>query len=130
MHSQQLLDHFQNPRNVGVLPAPAVQVTVENPACGDVLQLSAILESGVIREVRFKVRGCTAAIAAGSALTELMLGRNAEELRRLSLDDVEAAVGGLIPESKHAAVLAMDGVRRLVGVATAKVRDTELKSPL
>ena len=114
MHSGLLLDHFQNPRNAGVLPPPAVQVTVENPACGDILQLSAIVSEGVVSEVRFKVRGCTAAIAAGSALTELMLGKNIEELVRITRDDVESAVGGLIPESKHAAVLAVDGVRRLV----------------
>ncbi|MEO8028741.1 MAG: iron-sulfur cluster assembly scaffold protein [Bryobacteraceae bacterium] len=117
MHSERLLDHFQNPRNAGVLTPPAVQVTVENPACGDILQLSALFADGVVKEVRFKVRGCTAAIAAGSALTELMLGRRSEDLRRITREDVESTVGGLIPESKHAAVLAIDGVRRLLTVA-------------
>lgn len=129
MHSDQLLDHFQNPRNAGVLPPPAAQVTVENPACGDILQLSAVLDVGVVRAVRFKVRGCTAAIAVGSALTELMLGRNAGELGRLTREDVEAAVGGLIPESKHAAALAIDAVRRLLS-ETAKVRDVQAESSL
>ncbi len=114
MHSPELLDHFQNPRNAGVLPPPAWQVMVENPACGDILQLSALVEDGVVREVRFKVRGCTAAIASCSALTELMLGLDAVALKALSREQVESAVGGLIPESKHAAVLAIDGVRALV----------------
>ncbi len=114
MHSPTLLDHFQNPRNAGALDPPAIRVTVENPACGDILQLSALVEAGAVREARFKVRGCTAAIAAGSALTALMIGKSAPELRELTRDTVEAAVGGLIPESKHAAVLAIDGVRALL----------------
>jgi len=88
-------------------------VTVENPACGDILQLSALIESGTVREVRFKVRGCTAAIAAGSALTELIVGRDAAGLKRIVREEVESAVGGLIPESKHVTTLAIDGVRAL-----------------
>jgi len=116
MHSPELLDHFQNPRNAGVLPPPALQVTVENPACGDILQLSALVESGVVREVRFKVRGCTAAIASCSALTELIVGRDVAGLRRITREEVESAVGGLISESKHAAVLAIDGVRALAAL--------------
>ena len=70
MHSEALLDHVQNPRNVGELPLPAVTVEVSNPACGDILRLSVRFENGIAREGRYKVRGRTASIAAGSALTE------------------------------------------------------------
>ena len=80
MFSERLLDHFENPRNVGELPAPAVAVEVSNPACGDILRLTARIEAGRIAEVRYKVRGCTASIAAGSALTEMMNGRDRREL--------------------------------------------------
>lgn len=114
LHSLQLLDHFQNPRNAGApLSPPAVTVEVSNPACGDILRLSARIEDGKIREVRYQVRGCTASIAAGSALTELLLGRAAGDLANLGADDVAAAVGGLEPASRHAAALCVDAVRAL-----------------
>src|ERR1700680_410057 len=114
MHSERLLDHFQNPRNPGELPPPAVMVDVTNPACGDMLRLSASFENGRVAEARFLTRGCTAAIAAGSALTEWMTGKSSPELAKLTVDDVETAVGGLDPASKHAAVLCVDAVRQLL----------------
>jgi nitrogen fixation NifU-like protein len=114
VHSETFLDHFQNPRNVGELPAPAVTVEVSNPACGDILRLSARFEGETVAEARFKVRGCTASIAAASALTEWMTGRPRAELRGLRLETVEEAVGGLIPESRHAALLCVDGVKKLL----------------
>lgn len=115
MHSERLLDHFQNPRNIGALDAPgAVTVEVMNPACGDILRLSALVENGVIREIRYKTRGCTAAIAAGSALTELLHGRTLADAAAIQASHVEEAVGGLEPASKHAAALCADGVKALV----------------
>jgi nitrogen fixation NifU-like protein len=116
MHSERLLEHFQNPRNVGELAAPAVSVEVENPACGDILRLSARFEGDVVAEVGYKTRGCTASIAAGSALTEWMLGKTRGQLASIGASDIEAAVGGLAPESRHAAVLCVDGVRALLRI--------------
>ena len=92
---------------------PAVTVRVENPICGDIMTVSAEVASGIIRDVRFKVRGCTATIAAGSALTDLLLGRSVDELARLGPGSVEAALDGLPNESKHAARLACDAARAL-----------------
>ena len=114
MYSELLLDHFQNPRNVGELAAPAVAVEVSNPACGDVLRVSARFETGRIAEVRYKARGCTASIAAGSALTELMIGRDQAGLAAIDPSTVDSAVGGLAPESRHAAVLCVDAVKALL----------------
>ena len=111
MYSPELLDHFRNPRNVGELPAPAITVEVENPACGDILRLSAAVENGTVTEAAYRVRGCTASIAAGSSLTELMKWRQVSDLRRLSAADVTDALGGLPAESGHAAVLAIDALR-------------------
>ncbi len=112
--SPELIEHFRNPRNVGELPAPAVTVEVSNPICGDILRLSALIENGCIVRTGFKVRGCTASIAAGSALTELIAGRDRAGLGKLRAADVDAAVGGLSNESKHAAVLCEDAVRALL----------------
>lgn len=113
MHSERLIDHFRNPRNAGELEPPAVTVEVTNPACGDILRVSARVENGIVAAVRYKVRGCTASIAAGSALTEWLQSRRVAELTNLRASDIEAALDGLIPESRHAAVLCVDGVRQL-----------------
>jgi nitrogen fixation protein NifU and related proteins len=114
MYSERLLDHFRNPRNLGELPAPAATVEVSNPACGDILKLSARFEDGRLAEVRYRTRGCTASIAAGSALTEWLTGKTREEAGALQTVVIEEAVGGLEPESRHAAVLCIDGVRALL----------------
>jgi nitrogen fixation protein NifU and related proteins len=114
MYSEGVLDHFRNPRNVGQLPPPAVAIEVSNPACGDILKLSARFESGRVVEARYQTRGCTASIAAGSALTEWLIGKSREELAVLTPALVEALIGGLEPASKHAAVLCVDGARKLL----------------
>ena len=114
MYPPRLIEHFQNPRNVGELGPPAITVEVDNPACGDILRLSVRFEGGRATEVRYKVRGCTASIAAGSALTEWIAGKTREELAKFDVALIDEAVGGLPAASKHAAVLCVDGVRKLV----------------
>jgi nitrogen fixation protein NifU and related proteins len=114
MYPDRLLDHFQNPRNVGELPPPALTVEVSNPACGDILRLSARFESGHIVEARYKVRGCTASIASGSALAEWLTGKSSEELAGFVPEIVDEAVGGLPAASKHAGALCADGVKALL----------------
>ena len=114
MYPDRLIEHFRNPRNVGELAPPAVTVEVSNPACGDILRISARFEAGVAVDVRYKVRGCTASIAAGSALTEWIAGRTREEIAAFRPSIVDAAVGGLPAESKHAAALCADGVKQLL----------------
>jgi nitrogen fixation protein NifU and related proteins len=117
MHSAKLLDHFQNPRNAGTLDPPAQTIEASNPACGDILRLSVRWEGGRAAEVRYQTRGCTASIAVGSALTEWMQGKTAAELKAITAGVIEDAVGGLQPESKHAAVLAVDAVKALLALA-------------
>ncbi|MDE3165916.1 MAG: iron-sulfur cluster assembly scaffold protein [Acidobacteriota bacterium] len=114
MYPERLIDHFQNPRNVGELGADAITVEVSNPACGDILRLSARFAGEQVIEVRYKVRGCTASIAAGSALTEWMGGKSREELGRFTPGIVDEAVGGLPPASKHAAALCADAIHALL----------------
>jgi nitrogen fixation protein NifU and related proteins len=112
--SPQLIDHFRNPRNVGELPPPALTLEVSNPICGDILRLSVLIVAGRVAKTGFKVRGCTASIASGSALTELIAGRDKAALSKLTNADIELAVGGLSNESKHAAALCIDAVRALL----------------
>ena len=108
MYSTQLLDHFQNPRHAGDLPGADAGAEIENPVCGDVIRISLKMDAGRIVDVRFKAKGCVPAMACGSALTELVLGKTAQEARRLRREDLIAAVGGLPQASAHAAQLALD----------------------
>ena len=117
MHSELLLEHFRNPRNIGQLPPPAITVDVTNPACGDLLRLSALFQDEKVVEARFQVRGCTASIAAGSALSEWMIGKTRAELVALTAEIIDQALGGLEPASKHAAVLCVDGARAIARAA-------------
>ena len=110
MYSPQLLDHFQNPRNAGEVADADAAAEVENPACGDVLRLTLKTSEGRIAEARFKAKGCVAAIACGSALTQLITGRTLPEAQQLRREDVAAAVGGLPQASTHAAQLALDAL--------------------
>jgi len=116
MYSARLLEHFRDPRNVGLLEPPAVAVDVSNPACGDMLRLSARFENGRVAEARYQTRGCTASIAAGSALTEWMTGKTREEVAGLTPGVIEGLLDGLEPASKHAAVLCVDAAKKLLDV--------------
>jgi nitrogen fixation NifU-like protein len=114
MYSPQLLDHFQNPRNAGEVEDPDVAVQIENPACGDVLRLSARIEDGRISDIRFRAKGCVPAMACGSALTELISGKRVDEVRHLKREELIESVGGLPEASMHASHLAMDALSTLL----------------
>ena len=114
MFSAALLDHFQNPRNAGDLPEANVKVNVTNPVCGDSLQLAAIIENNLIRDVRFLCRGCTASIASASLLTESIYGRELREVSSISPESLAASLGGLPPASFHAVQLAHDALQALL----------------
>lgn len=110
LYSSQLLDHFEHPRNAGEMLSPDAQARVENPACGDIMELSLRIENGAIAESRYRTRGCVAAIACGSALTELLAGKSLSDAQRLRREEIVAAVGKLRPESVHASHLVMEAL--------------------
>ena len=114
MYSETILDHFQNPRNAGVLDTATATVSVENPVCGDILELSARMESGRIAEARFRTRGCVTAVACSSFLTELLRGKTPAEARKITSEEISAALGELPPATMHAAQLAVDAAQALV----------------
>ena len=119
MYSADLLDHFQNPRNAGELEAPDAVAQLENPVCGDVLELSLRLEKTKlegtrIAEVRFRAKGCVPAMACGSAITELITGKSLDEARQVSREELVRKVGGLPQASDHASHLAIDTLAALL----------------
>jgi nitrogen fixation NifU-like protein len=119
MYSRRLLDHFQNPRNAGELAAADTAAEIENPACGDVLRLTLKISAGRITEAQFKAKGCVAAIACGSVLTELIVGKTLNEAQNLRREDVITAVGELPQASTHAAQLALDALSLALSRITA-----------
>jgi nitrogen fixation NifU-like protein len=117
MFNATVLDHFERPRNAGELPSPAFKIEASNPVCGDILHLWVLAEAGRIRQICFKAKGCVAAIASGSALTEMVTGKTLQEARQISAAEVAAALGGLPPESGHAAELAADALKTALQLA-------------
>ena len=114
MYSDQVLDHFHHPRNVGEIEHPTIVVETVNPACGDLLKLWARVEDGVIVDVKFKAAGCIPAVACGSWLTERIKGASLVELTPIASDQIAECLGGLPPASRHAAVLASDAFQLLL----------------
>src|SRR5450756_854380 len=111
MYSPQLLDHFDRPRNAGELADADAQAHIENPACGDILELAIKMNGGRIGEIRFRAKGCVPAMACASAMTELAKGRSRQEAIAIGKAEVLDAVGGVPPASGHAAQLAIDALR-------------------
>jgi nitrogen fixation NifU-like protein len=111
VYSAKLLDHFEHPRNVGEIAGADASVRVENPACGDIMQLTLKIAAGRIAEARYRTRGCVAAIACGSALTEMLIGLTPPEAAAIRRESLVAAVGGLPNESTHASHLALDSLQ-------------------
>jgi len=114
MYSEAVLDHFQNPRNTGTLDAATAVISVENPVCGDILELSARMDAGRIAETRFRTRGCVTAMACSSLLTELLRGKTLSEARAITSEQLSETLGGLPQTTFHAAQLARDAVLALV----------------
>ncbi len=114
MYSATLLEHFNHPRNVGEIPDSSVVVEASNPVCGDLMKLWATVHDGKIQSVKFKAAGCVPSVACGSWLTEAILSKSPAELSALTSGEIEAGLGGLPPASRHAAVLAVDALKRLL----------------
>jgi nitrogen fixation protein NifU and related proteins len=114
VYSAELLDHFENPRNAGALDDPDASAQLENPACGDVLQLSLRLTGRNISEIRFRAKGCVPAMACGSAITELIKNKDIDEARKVSREELVRKVGGLPQASAHASHLAIDTLSALL----------------
>ena len=113
-YSEKVLDHFEHPRNVGDLADPDAVATLEHPVCGDVMKLAIKVNDGHISQVGYRTRGCVASIAAGSCLTEMILGKSLEEAAGLTREQLVEALGGLTNASMHASHLAIDVVQQVL----------------
>ena len=114
MYSEQVMEHFRNPRNVGEIENADGVGKVGNPVCGDIMELSIKVKDGKIDDAKFRTFGCGAAIATSSMVTELVKGKTIEEALEVSNKAVVEALGGLPPVKMHCSVLAEQALRSAI----------------
>ena len=110
MYSEKVMDHFENPRNVGKLEDANAIGEVGNAVCGDIMKIYMKIEDGIIKDVSFKTFGCGAAIATSSMATELVKGKTIYEALKLTNKAVMEALDGLPPAKVHCSVLAEQAI--------------------
>ncbi|MHB8792219.1 MAG: Fe-S cluster assembly scaffold protein NifU [Thermoleophilia bacterium] len=115
MYSEQVMDHFQNPRNMGEVENADGVGEVGNPQCGDVMRITIKVDDEErIEDVKFKTLGCGAAIATSSMVTEMAKGKTLAEAQEISKKAVADALGGLPPQKMHCSNLASDGLKKAI----------------
>ena len=114
MYTDKVMDHFSNPRNVGVLEDANAVGQVGNLKCGDIMKMYLKIEDGIIADVRFQTFGCGAAVATSSMATELIKGKSVEEALKLTNSAVVEALEGLPPQKIHCSVLAEEAVKSAI----------------
>ena len=114
MYTAKVMDHFQNPRNVGEIKNPDGVGEIGNPVCGDIMKLYIKVKDNHIIDVKFKTFGCGAAIATSSMITELVKGKTLEEAEKISKKMVAEALDGLPPIKMHCSNLAADALHKAI----------------
>ena len=110
MYSKKVMEHFMNPRNVGVIENPDGVGEVGNPVCGDIMKIYIRVEDNRITDAKFMTFGCGAAIASSSMATELIRGKTLEEAWEVTNTAVAEALEGLPPIKMHCSLLAEEGI--------------------
>lgn len=114
MYSTKVMEHFQNPHNVGEIPDADGVGNVGNPVCGDIMRLYIKVKNNVITDAKFKTFGCGAAIATSSMVTDIVKGKTIEEALKISNKIVAEALGGLPKIKMHCSVLAEEALRSAI----------------
>ena len=111
LYSEKVMDHFRNPRNIGVIENADGVGEVGNAKCGDIMKIYLKIENDIIEDVKFETFGCGSAIASSSMATEMIKGKPVEEALQLSNQAVVEALEGLPPQKIHCSVLAEEAVK-------------------
>lgn len=111
MYTEKVMEHFNNPRNIGIIKEPTVLVQVGDPQCGDSLLLSLTIENDRIADIKYKIYGCGAAVATSSIATEMALGKTLDEALEIDEHCITEALDGLPAEKLHCSNLAAGAIR-------------------
>ena len=114
MYNEKVMDHFQNPRNVGEIDSPSGVGEVGNMRCGDIMKIYIKVEDNIIKDIKFLTFGCGAAIASSSALTEMVKNKTIEEALAVTNNDVAEELGGLPAPKLHCSNLAADALHKAI----------------
>ena len=113
-YTKKVMDHFMNPRNVGVIENPDGYGKIGSPSCGDMMEIFLKIEDGIIRDVKFRTFGCASAIASSSVTTEMILDKTVEEALQVTNKAVVEALGGLPAAKVHCSVLAEEAIKAAI----------------
>jgi len=111
LYTPKVMDHFRNPRNVGVIDNADGVGEVGNVQCGDIMKIYLKIDNNVITDVKFETFGCGSAIASSSVSTEMIKGKTIDEALELTNSDVVEELGGLPPHKLHCSVLAEEAIK-------------------
>ncbi|MGE5582796.1 MAG: Fe-S cluster assembly scaffold protein NifU [Bacillota bacterium] len=114
MYTDKVMDHFQNPRNVGEIPDADGVGEVGNAVCGDIMKIYLRIEDDRIQDIKFKTFGCGAAIATSSMVTEMVKGKTVAEALEITNKAVAEALDGLPPQKMHCSNLAADALHKAI----------------
>lgn len=114
MYTDKVMEHFQNPRNMGVIEDPDGVGEVGNPACGDMMSVYIKVEDGKIADLKFKTFGCVAAIAVSSIVSELAVGLTLEEAKKIGKRAASEALGGLPEQKEHCSNLGAEALVKAI----------------
>jgi nitrogen fixation NifU-like protein len=113
-YSKKVMEHFMNPRNVGVIKNPDGYGKVGNPVCGDLMEMYIKVENDIIKDIKFKTFGCGSAIATSSMVTELAIGKHVDEALKITRNNVATELDGLPPQKMHCSNLAADALHAAI----------------
>jgi len=113
-YSKKVMEHFMNPRNVGVIENPDGYGKVGNPVCGDVMEIFISVKDDIITDIKFRTFGCGSAIATSSMVTELAKGKHVDEAMKITRGDVATELEGLPAQKMHCSNLAADALHEAI----------------
>jgi nitrogen fixation protein NifU and related proteins len=121
LYTEKVMDHFANPRNVGIIEDANVVVQVGDPGCGDGLLIFLKIEADRVNDIKYKIYGCGAAIATSSVASEMAMGRTLDEILEITETSIAAALDGLPAEKMHCSNLAASALHAAVAHYRAKM---------